>query len=279
MADVLMSKTETLATAHEEVSKFAQEFLIQQAKFAPLVTNYSGLAVKGANSIKLPLMDGFTVGDKSENVAVDAQAITATADVITLDQHRVIQFLLEDIGDWQSNLSVVKESLMRATKAMALDMDDKIIAELRLADGGNEIAFTDATNEDLELGDILNARKLLVDQHLDPRECYMGVGSDQERNLLSISDFIDASKYGSNEPIMNGEIGKIYGMRVIVHTSLTNEALFWHPSAAGYAIQSGTRFQSDKDLANLATRYSLDYLAGFKVLDSGKRNVHITETA
>ena len=279
MADALMGVTETAATAHAEVSKFAQEFLIQQAKFAPLVTNYSSLAVKGAASIKLPKAEGFAVGSKAENAAVDAQVITFDADTISLDQHRVIQFLLEDISDMQSNVSVVKEALLRATKALALDMDEKIIDELRLATGSNEIKFTDATNEDVELGDILNARKLLVDQNIDPRECYMGVGSDQERNLLSIADFIDASKYGSSEPIMNGEIGKIYGMRVVVHTSLSNEVLAWHPSAVGYAIQSGTRFQSDKDLANLATRYSLDYLAGFEVLDSGKRNVHITETA
>jgi hypothetical protein len=107
----------------------------------------------------------------------------------------------------------------------------------------------------------------------------MGVGADQERFMLAIDNFISAEKYGSNEPIMNGEIGRVYGMRVIVHTGFDNEACFWHPSAVGYAIQAGTRFQSQPDLANLATRYSLDYIAGFEVLDGGKRQVQISETA
>ena len=53
----------------------------------------------------------------------------------------------------------------------------------------------------------------------------------------------------------------------------------WHPSAIGYATQIGPRFQSDSDLPNLATRYSLDMLYGVKLLDSGVRNVLIGSAA
>lgn len=282
MADALMGVTETTAASHAEVSKLAQSYLIQQAKLAATVTDYSYLAVPGAASIDLPRSGGFTVGDKSENTAVDAQVITYAKDTISLDQHRVVQFLLEDIAGVQSNVAVVQDALMKATKDLALDMDTKIITELRLASASapdHLIKFTDATNEDIELADILNARELLVGQNIDPRECYMGVGADQERFMLAIDNFISAEKYGSNEPIMQGEIGRVYGMKVLVHTGFDNEACFWHPSAVGFAIQSGTRFQSQPDLANLATRYSLDYIAGFEVLDGGKRQVQISETA
>ena len=282
MADVLTGVTETVAAAHEEVSKIAQEYLIQQAKMAPLVTDYSSLAVPGSNSIALPIAGGFTVGDKGENTAVDAQTSAFTKDQIALDQHRVVQFLIEDISGWQSNVNVLKEYIMRATKDLALDMDEKIIAQLRLASAStpdHQIKFNDTVNEDVELVDILNARKLLIDQNLDPRECYLGVGSDKERDMLLIENFISAEKYGSNQPIAAGEIGSVYGMKVIVHTSLTAEMISWHPSAVGYGIQSGTRYQTEKDLANLATRHSLDYLAGFEVLQGGKYSVYTTETA
>lgn len=283
MADALMGVTETTAAAHAEVSRLAQEFLIQESKLAPLVTDYSALAVKGASSIKVPRAGGFTVGDKSENTAVDAQVITFAADTISLDQHRVVQFLLEDIADMQSNVATVQEAVLRASKGLALDMDEKIKAEFDNASTSTPdhvIQYNDATNEDIELTDILAMRKLLIDQNIDPRECYIGLGSAQEKNMLLISDFIDSSKYGSAEPIMNGEIGKVYGMRVIVSTVFSGtDSYAWHPSSVGYAIQSGVRFQQDKDLANLANRYSLDYLAGFEVLDAGKRVVKIEETA
>lgn len=282
MADVITGVTETSATAKAMIESLAQKYLIQESKMMPLVLNYSSMAVPGASSIKLPKAGGFTVGDKSENTAVDAQSSAFSVDTLSLNQHRVIQFLVEDIAGQQASVDVVAEYLLRASKQLALDIDNKIIAQLRLASASSpdhEIAFTDATNEDIELADILNARKLLMVQNIDPRECYMAVGPDQEANLLKIANFIEAEKYGSNSPIMNGEIGMIYGMKVIVHTSLANEAVFWHPTSCAFALQQGVRVQRDYDLANLAQRYSLDYIGGFQVLDGGKRNVHITETA
>lgn len=281
MPDVLTGVTETSATAKAMIESLAQKYLIQESKFMPLVLNYSSMAVQGASSIKLPKAGGFTVADKAENTAASAQSSAFSADTLNLNVHRVIQFLVEDIAGQQASVDVVAEYLLRASKDLALDIDNKIIAQLRLGSASNpdhEIAFTDATNEDIELADILNARKLLMVQNIDPRECYMAVGPDQEAHMLKIANFIEAEKYGSNSPIMNGEIGMIYGMKVIVHTSLDKEALFWHPTAAAFALQQGVRVQRDYDLANLGQRYSLDYIGGFQVLDGGKRNVHITET-
>jgi N4-gp56 family major capsid protein len=282
MADALTGVTETSATAKAMIESLAQKYLIQESKLMGLVLNYSGMAVKGASSIKLPRAGGFTVGDKSENTGVDSQVAAFAADTLSLDQHRVVQFLVEDIANQQASVDVVAEYVLRAAKDLALDIDNKILAQLRTASTASpdhEVAFTDATNEDIEVADIVNARKLLALQNLDPRECLMGIGPDQEANMLKISDFVDASKYGSNQPVVNGEIGSVFGMKVIVHSSIANEAIFWHPTAAAFALQQAIRVQKEYDLRNLAWRYSLDYIGGFKVLDSGKRNVHITETA
>lgn len=282
MADALMGSTETAANAVAIVSDMAQLYLQQEAKLLPTVSNFSNLAVKGASSIKLPRSGGFTVGDKGENTAVDSQIVTYAADTISLNQHRVVQFLLEDIANQQSAVEVIQDAVLKASKDLAKDVDAKIIAELALASASapdHQIKYTDATNEDIELGDILEARRLLMAQFIDPRECFIGVGPSQEKNMLLIDNFIDASKYGSERPIMNGEIGMIYGMRVIVHTGFGVNTAVWHPTSVGVAFQQNVRVQRDYDLANLAWRYSLDYLAGFEVLDSGKRNVYITETA
>ena len=282
MADAITGITETSATAAAIISSVAQEFLIQESKFMPLISDYSHLAVKGASSIKLPLAGGFTVGDKGENTAVDAQISAFTADTITIDQHRVIQFLVEDIAGQQASVEVVQEYLMRAMKGLALDIDEKILTELRLASASSpdhEIKFNDATNEDIEIVDILEARKLLQTQNLDPRELVLAIGPDQEKNMLQIEQFVDASRYGKDSAVLNGEIGMVYGCKVVVHSSIASEAVMFHKSAAGFALQMAPRVQRDYDLANLAWRYSVDFLGGFEVLDAGKRTVHITETA
>lgn len=282
MADALMGVTETSASALANISSMAQLYLQQESKLLPTVSDYSSLAVPGASSIKLPRSGGFTVGDKSENTAVDSQIITYAADTISLDQHRVVQFLLEDIADQQAMVNVVQDALLKASKDMAFDIDSKIKATFDSASTSapdHVIQYNDATNEDIELVDVLAMRKLLVDQNIDPRECFLGVGSAQEKNMLAISDFIDASKYGSNEPIMNGEIGKIFGMRVIVSNVFSGtDSYAWHPTCSGFAMQQQVRVQRDYDLSQLAWRYSLDYIGGFSVLDSGKRVVKIEET-
>jgi len=282
MADALMGSTETSASALANISSFAQVYLQQASKLMPTVTDYSALAVPGASSIKLPRSGGFSVGDKAENTSVDSQIITYSADTISLDQHRVAQFLLEDIADKQAMINVTQDAVMKASKDMAKDVDDKIIVELKLASASapdHLIQYNDTVNEDIELVDILEARKLLSDQFIDPRECFVGIGTAQEKNMLAIDNFISAEKYGNNEAILNGEIGRVYGMRVIVHTGFGAQTCFWHQSAVGFAFQQGVRVQRDYELNQLAWRYSLDYLAGFEVLDGGKRNVMIDETA
>jgi len=281
MADALMGVTETSASALANISQFAQVYLQQQSKLMPTVSDFSNLAVAGASSIKLPRSGGFTVGSKSEGTSVDSQIVTYAADTISLNQHRTVQFLIEDIASKQAMVQVVQDAIMKASKDLAADVDAKIIAELKLGSASTPdhlIQYNDATNEDIELVDILSARKLLSDQYIDPRECYMGVGTAQEKNMLAIDNFISSEKYGNSEPILQGEIGRIFGMKVIVHAGFGVESCFWHKSAVGFAFQQGVRVQSQLDLANLATRYSLDYLAGFEVLDGGKRNVMIAET-
>lgn len=276
MADTLMGISEVNAARKAEIANIVQSFLIQESKLMPTVTNYSALAVKGAKSVALPRSGGFTVGTKSENTAVDAQTITYAADTISFDQHKVVQFLLEDIADIQANIPVVQDAVMKATKALSLDIDSAIITELKLASAStpdHQLVFADTSTDKVAKADILAARALLQNQYIDPTECYIGIGPEKEAELLAIESFIDASKYGSNEPIMNGEIGKIYGMRVILHTGFSDFMCTWHPSAVGFALQQGMRYETQKDLANLAMRHSLDVLYGVEVLDSGKRCV------
>ena len=281
MADTLTGVTETVAAALDVISSRSQSYLQQEAKFLPLVSNFSDLVVPGAKSVEIPRAGGFTVASKSENTAADASAITWSTDAIALDQHKYVQWLLEDIANIQTVVRVIEENVMRASKDMARDVDQYLVNILETASASSpdhRIAYAGTTV--IALADILAARQLMIKQFLDPRECYLAVSPAQEAVLLGITGFIDASQYGSNEPIMNGEIGKIYGVRVLIHNDVEDlKSLMFHPSAAGFASQMGMRYQTEKDLANLATRHSLDNIWGAKLLDAGKRCVMIGTAA
>lgn len=281
MADVLTGVTETVATAVDVISSQAQMFLEQEAKMVPLITNFSGLVTKGAKSVEIPRAGGFTVNDKAENTAQDAQAITFATDPLLLDKHKVVQWLIEDIASEQSVLAVSSENLLRASKNMARKVDQDIIDILETASAAapdHRIAYAGAT--DIAETDILAARELLIKQFLNPNELWLAVAPEQESFMLKIANFIQADRYGAGTPLATGEIGRVFGVRVIVHNDVESlKSLMWHSSAVGYATQIGPRFQQDIDLPNLADRSSLDMLYGVKLLDLGVRNVMIGTAA
>lgn len=47
----------------------------------------------------------------------------------------------------------------------------------------------------------------------DPFACI--IGADQTRNLLDSAQFVNASQYGGREPLLNGEIGKIFNIKIV----------------------------------------------------------------
>lgn len=282
MADTLMGVTETSAAGVDTISSMVQMYLQQESKMMGLVTDFSNLVVKGSKSVSIPRSGGFTVAAKSENTAADAQALTYAVDQLSLNQHRQCQFLIEDIANEQTVPLIVQDALMKAGKDLARDVDQIIINALEGTSASapdHRVAYANNPTDTIQETDILNARKLLIQQYINPQECYIAVAPDQEEAMLKLTNFIDASKFG-NEVIPNGVIGKVFGLKVLVHNDIESlKTLVWHPSALGFARQFGPRVQSDYDLANLGWRYSIDQLFGTAVLDGGKRAVMVGTAA
>lgn len=272
--DVITGVTNTDAVSLADISAQAQIYLQQQSIMLGKVADYSRYAVKGAKSVDVPRVGGFSVNSKEENSEVSAQALTWTGDTITFDQHRVVQFLLEDISSAQAKVDNAAENILRAAMDLGRDIDQKIITELELASSATpDHQLTFATADTVIEGEILNLRKLLIKQFIKPEQCFLGINPTIEASMLEIDNFVRANEYGSASPVQNGVIGSVYGMKVFVHNDVTGMVGF-HPTAAGSAFQWMTRVQTEGDLKNLAERYSLDYLGGFKVLDAGVRTVN-----
>ena len=103
---------------------------------------------------------------------------------------------------------------------------------------------------------------------------FLVVSPDQEKSLLLVSDFVRADQYGSSEGLKNGELGRIYGMTVLMHTELAGvDTLVYQQSHVGFAMQKGAEFETDKDLKAVSDEFLLHQFYGVKVLDAGKRGV------
>ena len=80
---------------------------------------------------------------------------------------------------------------------------------------------------------------------------------------------------------MNGEIGRVFGFRVIVTNQFSSDSEFvaYHRSHVGFARQMAPKFERQRSsLTKLSDEVSLSLLFGVKQLDSGNRAVYADET-
>jgi len=264
------------STLLADISSTLQSFLIQESKLLPTVQRIP--ALPGRKSVDLNRMGGFTVADKSENVAASLQEMTTTADTLLLDKEKVVAFGIEDRARNQSMVNLEAAGLERAAKAMALQMDQDIVAELELTSASapdHRIAYANSgTDDTLGQEDILEAKRLLAVQNVPFGECYVGVGPGSEKNLLLIDNFVHVDKYGANTATANGEIGRLYGAPVIMSNVFDDaKTLFWHPTHVAIGEQRSMQIERDRDILKLADNFAIHALYGVKVLDAGVRGV------
>lgn len=275
MAEI--SYTETQATAQALVASIVQETLKQKGVLMPTVSDYSSFAVKGAKSVAVPRRTQFAAAAKAENTALTAQEITFAVDTIDLNLHKAIYAALERAPDMQANVAVQAEMIQEMANELSLQVDKDIITQLKLASAAapdHRIQYANSPTNTIQQTDILEARRLLNVQKVSMDNRFLVISPDQEKAMLLISDFVRADSYGNAGGLMNGELGRIYGFTVLMHTELAAvETLVYHKSHVAYASQIAPSFDTDKDLKNVSDEFLLHMLYGVKVLDSGKRGV------
>lgn len=275
MADQLTGLTEVDPTIGELVTAQVQEVLTAAAVMPPLVSDFSQLSVPGIDTIKIPKMGNFVVTKKASGTPVDAQTNALTADSLLLDQHGVIQFLLEDIAELQSAVNVTDAYITQAAKDLAAEMDLFIINALEsgvsTAAPDHKRAYAGAS---IAAVDILLARQLLNEAKVPLADRALIISPAEEAAVLAISNFVKANEIGTDQVVREGRIGRLYGFDVWMTPQAEDlKSLAIHKSALAFGRQLAPRYKMQPDLANLAERHSLDHLYGVKVMDSGKRHV------
>ena len=277
MADVITGDSSTDVLKQTIVANLIQRQLIASAVLAGTIVNVSQYAVEGVDEIEFPKMDNLAVTKKTSGTAVDAAAISFGTDKLLLNQHAVVQWLIEKKANKQAAVNLEAAYLANATKAHAkqidVDIHAALIAGVSTSAPDHVIAFAGAS---FGRADIVEAMKLLDLQEFPAENRYLAVNPTEHATLLNITDFIDASKYGSTAPVQNGEIGQLFGMKVLKSTVVTaGRPVVYQSESCVLGFQITPQFDSQKDLANLATRYSLDQLYGTKVTLSGKGIVRL----
>ena len=128
------------------------------------------------------------------------------------------------------HIDLVEQAKYSIVQATEKDIEDDIITELTTATT-NEVFGGDATTKGtLATGDVLtpdvmaDARQKIRENNFVPAVTI--IHPIQEGVLMKDSQFVNAAEYGGREVILNGEIGKYVGTKIIVTTNIAAGAGF-----------------------------------------------------
>lgn len=280
----IFGETDVANIQNDLIAAQVQSHLVELTRLLPTVTDYSALATPGNQSVAIPSGSDLSAAVKAEGVDVTAGEFTYGADAISLAQY-ACAVEVEDIARVQSSIAIEQDLSGRMAVALADQIDTLIYTQLQAASASapdHQKQYNDTTNEDLEVIDIVNANAAMNVQKIPRADRFMLVAPYQEANMLQIDSFVEADKYGSRESLLDGEIGRVFGFKVIVsnveNITADKYSIFYHKSAIGWAFQEGVKVERDRNLLGLSNRLIASFMGGCKVLDSGKRQYRLEET-
>lgn len=280
----ITSAANTGVTEMVLISSIVQAQLLEDVVVLSTLENKSAMAEKGLKQIDIPRFDTDASGRFGDPAAQNVDGETAVslktadfeADSIVLNKWVNLAYRIPDRVSTQSRVNLEAELAKQAGKEMAIYMDKQAIATLA--------TLTDTVNysgsgDTLALADITEARKKLNRNNVTQTDRYLLISPEREQDMLNMPNFIKADEYGSREALLNGEVGKVFGFKVIVSNLLTaTQSFAYQRECVMYAIQSDVSFESARaDVTIRATDYSFAAGWGLTLAYEGKKGVKFAD--
>lgn len=277
MADAIVGNAELGATKQDLIASAVQRELAFRAKLVPTVMDVSQFAQPGAKTIEFPKLTSFSVTKRTEGSAGDATVLTATTDVMPLDQNAYVAWIIDSKSALQSRIDAQVEYATRAASAHGRQVDLDVISELETIASLNINAGTPAA---ITRDDVLDMREHIKSNDALMEDALFVFSVDQEKELLKIDEFSRNDVYGS-PVIQSGVVGRLFGIPVMVHNGVKDgQVLLYEKSACAIGFQQSPNFsdQGANEFGSTARRNVLDQLYGIKGMQLGEKSVGATES-
>jgi N4-gp56 family major capsid protein len=225
--------------------------------------DYEGEIRQSGDVVHINQFAGTTVNTFADNGAdITFDSITSTTQDLTIDQKRYFAMDVRDVDQIQANIDLKSPVLQDIALKMMQNQNSHLLTTLV---AGLTTTPIDASAS-IDLDDVKSARVLLNRNEL-PKDGRWGVISpEMEGDFLGNTNFINADQYGSREALLDGEIGRIFGFRILVDTQVTQsgltpdqyEGVFFHESAIAWAQQKELTIEAGRHEKDFS-----DYLKGF----------------
>ena len=256
------------------------KYFERKTVFRGLVDDYSSL-VKGkgyGDAINVPEMSIISASAKSAgaDVAYDATATTTTQ--LTLNKHKYVAKLFEDIALIQSEADLVSKYSRMMGEALARQVDADLWAQIEQVNQSQDLS----ADNTLTAGVFESVLATLGENDIPymDGECAMVVNPTLFADILNPSGgiaqyFIRNDAVGEgNRGLRSGMVGSMYGIDVYMSNTCDSSGTdgvvagaVFHKSACVFASQQEVRVQSEYSIDALGTKLVSDLLYGCKLID------------
>jgi len=256
------------------------KYFERKTVFRGLIDDYS--AVFGGagfgDVLHVPEISLISASDKAAGSDVSYDATATTETQLTVNKHKYVAKLFEDVAEIQSQPDLVAKYSRMMGEALARQVDTDIWGEL---DGLNQSIDLSADNT-LTAAIFESALANLGENDVPymDGECSMVVNPTLFADILNpaagIAQYFirnDAVGEGSRG-LRSGMVGSLYGIDVYMSNTVSSSGTdgtvagaIFHKTACAIAVQNEVRVQSDYSIDALGTKVVSDLLYGVKILD------------
>jgi len=263
------------------------------------LVNRMPMTGKKGDTIHIPKPTRGDASAKSASTQVTLIAATESEVQVAIDQHYEYSRLIEDITDVQALSSLRQFYTSDAGYALAKQVDTDLFAlgkSLGDSDGSDWVHsnsfFMDASTgltayavDTVAAADVFTdaafreAVKELDDADVPMDQRFLVVPPSVVQTIRGI-DRYNSSDFVSGQPVVNGQVGTLYGIDIyvstncpIIETAAANDAggdlkagILGHKDFAVFAEQMGVRSQTQYKQEYLGDLFTADTLYGVKVL-------------
>jgi hypothetical protein len=243
--------------------------------------------------IHIPQRGALSVNTKTANAVVTLQTPSATKVDLTLNQHKEVSFIVEDIAAAQANQDIIGGYVRDAMMALAEDIDSALLT-LYSSFSATPIDAT-AGSGGIDASTVTEARRVLNAAKVPQEGRVIVWHEDAEAELLEVEKFTSSDFGDPGDAVREAVIGRKYGFghfmdqQTVVATSECKNLAFHRdaivlatrplpPPPAGMGAQSavmnedgiGLRVIYAYNPSYLGVQVTLDILYGVAIL----RNNH-----
>lgn len=234
--------------------------------FADQVLRRDELVADGGSKINIPFMSSYDARDKAADTAVTYDANTETEIELTINKHKYLAFIIEDIAKVQSNYNLA-EAYRSAQKEAVLRAMDTDLASLHASAGTNVAGG--ATVDDADMLAVVLALDLA---NVPQTERYGRVGAKVMGDLRAVNRYSIFDQTGQKGLAVSGSgiITTAYGFELTMTNNVVDDTtnthnLFFHKTALSLAVQLKPTYKMEDSVDYIGVKSVLHTIYGVAV--------------